>query len=286
MALIKIRGMECGYADGFHLGPVDMEIREGSFTGIIGPNGSGKSTLFKCLTGDLRLLNGKIELMDKDLSAYSLKERARKLSIVTQFCELAPISVEEYVLMGRMPFRKMFQFYHSAEDKAIADYYIRLTGIDHLRKKRITELSGGEQQMACIALALTQKPQLLLLDEATSHLDITHQIRILNLLQKLNEEAGLTIVMIIHDLNMASEYCSDLYLMKKGGLYVSGTPNEVLTYEHIEQVYKTIVLVDNNPLSGKPIIYPVSGKRLDEHRMKYEQKHNALAGQTWRNDRE
>ena len=138
------------------------------------------------------------------------------LSIVTQFCELATMTVGEYVLMGRLSYRKMFQFYYSEQDNEIADYYIKLTGIERLRGKQITELSGGEQQMASIALALTQEPEVLLLDEATSHLDITHQIRILNLLQKLNEETGLTIVMIIHDLNMASEYGSDLFLMKKG----------------------------------------------------------------------
>lgn len=280
MVQIKIQGLECGYVDGFHLGPVDMEIRKGSFTGIIGPNGSGKSTLFKCLTGDLKLQKGTIELLNKELSLYTLKERARKISIVTQFCELAPVTVEEYVLMGRMPYRKMFQFYNSVRDQEVADFYISLTGIEHLRHKRITELSGGEQQMASIALALTQEPEILLLDEATSHLDITHQIRILNLLQKLNEETGLTIVMIIHDLNMASEYCSDLFLMKKGGLYTSGIPQEVLTYENIEQVYKTVVLTDSNPLSGKPVIYPVSGKRLDEHKLKNEHKHNIVAGQT------
>lgn len=280
MVQIKIQRLECGYADGFHLGPVDMEIRKGSFTGIIGPNGSGKSTLFKCLTGDLKLQKGTIELLNKELSLYTLKERARKISIVTQFCELAPITVEEYVLMGRMPYRKMFQFYNSVRDQEVADFYIRLTGIEHLRHKRITELSGGEQQMASIALALTQEPQILLLDEATSHLDITHQIRILNLLQKLNEETGLTIVMIIHDLNMASEYCSDLFMMRKGGLYTSGIPQEVLTYENIEQVYKTVVLTDSNPLSGKPVIYPVSGKRLDEHKLKNEHKHNIVAGET------
>ncbi|MGL5786961.1 MAG: ABC transporter ATP-binding protein [Bacteroidales bacterium] len=280
MVQIKIQGLECGYADGFHLGPVDMEIRKGSFTGIIGPNGSGKSTLFKCLTGDLKLQEGTIELLNKELSLYTLKERARKISIVTQFCELAPITVEEYVLMGRMPYRKMFQFYNSVRDQEVADFYIRLTGIEHLRHKQITELSGGEQQMASIALALTQEPEILLLDEATSHLDITHQIRILNLLQKLNEETGLTIVMIIHDLNMASEYCSDLFMMRKGGLYTSGIPQEVLTYENIEQVYKTVVLTDSNPLSGKPVIYPVSGKRLDEHKLKNEHKHNIVAGET------
>lgn len=286
MAWIDIQEMECGYRDGFHLGPVNLKIQKGSFTGIIGPNGSGKSTLFKCLTGDLSLMRGRIGLLGKDQSDYTLKERARKLSIVTQFCELAPMTVEEYVLMGRMPFRKMFQFYNTVRDCEIADYYIKLTGIEHLREKRITELSGGEQQMASIALALTQEPEILLLDEATSHLDITHQIRILNLLQKLNEENGLTIVMIIHDLNMASEYCSDLHLMKRGGVYRSGTPNEVLTYEHIEEVYKTIVLVENNPISGKPVIYPVSGKRLNEHKERYEQKECAVAGQTWRNNRE
>lgn len=276
MTLIDIQEIECGYRDGFNLGPVDMKIKKGSFTGIIGPNGSGKSTLFKCLTGDLSLRKGHIDLCGKPLSSYSLKERARMLSIVTQFCELAPMTVGEYVLMGRMPYRKMFQFYYSEQDNEIADYYIKLTGIEHLREKQITELSGGEQQMASIALALTQEPEVLLLDEATSHLDITHQIRILNLLQKLNEETGLTIVMIIHDLNMASEYCSDLFLMKKGSLYRAGTPTDVLTYEHIEEVYKTIVLVGNNPLSDKPVIYPVSGKRLDEHKNQYEKQKDTL----------
>jgi iron complex transport system ATP-binding protein len=124
------------------------------------------------------------------------------------------------------------------------------------------ELSSGEQQLVAITKALTQEPDLLLLDEPTSHLDISHQIEILNLIQKLNEKLNLTVLLIIHDLNLAAEYCNNLILMNCGEIFTQGTPTEVLSYKNIEDVYKTVVVTHENPLSKKPIVLLVSEKTL------------------------
>jgi iron complex transport system ATP-binding protein len=172
------------------------------------------------------------------------------------------MTVEEYVLMGRMPYRKQFQFFETANDIAVADKYIKLTGISELRDKNMNALSGGEQQLAGIARALTQEPQLLLLDEPTSHLDITHQVQILNLIRRLSDELKLTVLMIIHDLNLAGEYCDSLVMMQKGTLRKKGTPHEVLNYMDIEAVYDTVVITRTNPVSGKPVVFLVSEKTL------------------------
>lgn len=265
MSYLNIENLSCGYRDGFQLESIGLSLTKGVFAGIIGRNGSGKSTLFRGLMGDLPLTKGSMVLDGINLSSLSLKKRAQLVAIVSQFLELSPITVEEYVLMGRTPYHKPFQFSYTNEDIEIAKKYIELTGITHLKEKLITELSGGEQQMVSIACALTQQPALLLLDEPTSHLDITYQSKIMNLLQQLNEEQGLTVVMIIHDLNVASEYCSRLFLMKKGKILHQGTPAEVLTYQNIETAYDTVVIVKNNPISGKPVIFPVSERRLNEY---------------------
>lgn len=262
--MLQIKNLNCGYSSGFTLRDINISLLKGEFTGIIGPNGSGKSTLFKSITSDLLPTSGSILLNGKDSAQMTLRERAQTVSIVSQFAELSPITVQEYVLMGRVPYRCRFQFFDTEQDIEIATHYMELTGILHLKDKPITELSGGEQQMASIASALTQNPKVLLLDEATSHLDITHQVEIMNLLQRLNEEQGLTIVMIIHDLNLASEYCNHLIMMRQGEVYYQGTPSEVLTYEHIENVYSTVVVVRTNPISNKPVVFTVSERRLKE----------------------
>ena len=145
---------------------------------------------------------------------------------------------------------------------------MELTNTLHLKDKMMNELSGGEQQMVNMASALAQKPELLLLDEPTSHLDITHQVRFMNLIQRLNEELHLSVIMILHDLSMAAEYCDYLVIMKKGSIYQKGTPDEVLTYENIESVYDTLVVVNTNPVSGKPVVFPVSERRLHEFKNK------------------
>ncbi len=262
--MLQIKNIVSGYPGSFLLDRVNIEIPSGVFAGIIGPNGSGKTTLFKTITGDLKIIGGEMFLNGIDTKQMSSKERARKMAIVTQAFSAGDVVVEDYVLMGRLPYKKLFQLTDKKEDIEKAEKYMKLTGVDRYRHKLMDQLSGGEQQMAAIARALTQEPELLLLDEPTSHLDISHQVMILNLLQKLNEEYGLTILMIIHDLNLAGEYCSKLIMLNKGKVHISGTPDEVLNYKDIEEVYETVVITQKNPLSGKPAIFLVSGKTMNK----------------------
>lgn len=263
--IISIENLRCGYKSGFHIFDINFSLPKGLFTGIIGPNGSGKTTLFRGISGDIPLKKGKILFDGKDMSKLSLREKAQKLSIVTQFRETTNLTVEEYVLMGRMPYRKQFQFFDTKEDIEIANHYMNLTNIYRLRTKHMSELSGGEQQMVSIASALSQKPKLLLLDEPTSHLDITHQMQFMNLIQKLNEELGLSVIMIVHDLSLAAEYCDYMLMMKEGEIVNQGEPYSVLTYDQIEDVYNTVVIVKTNPISGKPVVFPVSERMLNKY---------------------
>lgn len=256
-----IQNFSCGYPS-FRLSGISFSLEKGTFAGIIGPNGSGKTTLFRGITGILSAFQGEIELKGEPLRSLSLRERAQQIAIVTQTTDADRITVEDYVLMGRLPYYKRFQFFESRKDLAIVHRYMKLTEIFRYKNKLMTELSGGEQQRAAIARALVQEPELLLLDEPTSHLDITHQVRILNLLQQLNSEMGLTVLMVIHDLNLASEYCDQLILINQGEIFIQGKPAEVITWETIEQVYQTPVITRINPYSGKPVIFLVSEKMM------------------------
>lgn len=257
----QVKQFSCGYPS-FHLSDISFSLLRGSFSGIIGPNGSGKTTLFRGITGTLKTLSGEVFLQGKSIRKMSLQKRAQNIAIVTQTVDAGQIRVEDYVLMGRMPYQSRFQFFETRHDLELARKYMELTGILKHKDKLMTELSGGEQQRAAIARALTQEPELLLLDEPTSHLDITHQVRILNLLQRLNAEMGLTVLMVIHDLNLASEYCDQLILFQQGKIYLEGEPEKVLTFDTIEEVYNTPVITRTNPYSNKPVIFLVSEKMM------------------------
>lgn len=265
---LEIQNIECGYPKSFHIKEISFTLHRGKFAGIIGPNGSGKTTLFRGITGELSLDSGSIELAGKDLHTMHVKEKAKRIAVVTQFTESIDITVEDYVLMGRIPYRNRFQFFESEEDFEIAEKYMHLTDVYHLRNKLMSQLSGGEQQLAGIARAFTQEPDLLLLDEPTSHLDISHQVQILNLIHSLSNDLGLTVLMIIHDLNLAGEYCDFLILLNEGRLHKKGTPEEVLIYTTIEEVYKTVVITQTNPLSKKPAVFLVSNKILKNNQQK------------------
>ncbi len=262
MSFLKVENIKAGYQSGFFLNNISVAIKEASFSGIIGPNGSGKTTFFKAITREIPLLQGKIVLQGEDITNISAKQIARKIAVVSQHLDVADISVEEYVIMGRLPYRKSFQFFDSKEDIKIAEEFMTMVGVHKYKDKQISELSGGEQQLAALARALTQKPKILLLDEPTSHLDIAHQIKILNLLQNLNTKYNLSILMIIHDLNLAAEYCDNVIMFKFGNIYASGSPNAVINYQNIESVFETPVITLENPLSKKPAVFPLSQKIL------------------------
>lgn len=259
---LKTENLVSGYSGSFMLQKINTSIKRGDFTGIVGPNGSGKTTLFKTITGDIPIRGGQIIFDGQSISQMSAKQKAQKMAIVTQHTEHVDMSVEDYVLLGRLPYKKSFQFFETKEDYNIAHKFMELTGIIQYKDKLMAELSGGEQQLAAVARALTQEPELLLLDEPTAYLDISHQVQILNLIQHLNEELKLTVLIVIHDLNLASEYCNYLIMMDQGSIFIEGTPNEVLNFQNIETVYKTVVITLQNPLSKKPTVILVSDKML------------------------
>ncbi len=258
-ALLTINNLCGGYGKEFIIKDISFGIKRGDFLGIIGPNGSGKSTLLRLMSRVLTPEKGKIALEEKDINSMDLKEFCRKVAFVPQDTLINfSFSVEEIVLMGRIPHLKRLQF-ETKTDFLIAQNALSLTDTLYLKEKDIDELSAGERQRVIIAKALTQEPILLLLDEPTSHLDIGHQIQILDLLRKLNREENLTIVMVLHDLNLASEYCNRIILLNEGRIFKEGLPEEVLTYQNIETVYKTMVVVNKNPASLKPYVILVSG---------------------------
>ncbi len=264
--MIQAENVSSGYGRDTVLTGMDFLVREGEIASIIGPNGSGKTTLLRSLSGILPIKKGRIVLDGRDLKDLSQKELARLVAVVGQHQEVPALTVAEYVLLGRMVHYRPFQFLESRHDLEIANHYMELTGILENRHLLLNELSGGQQQLAAIARALVQEPSILLLDEPTSHLDIAHQVGILDLILDLNTSLNLTVLMVLHDLNLAAEYSNRLLLLKRGNLYSQGTPEKTLTRQAIEEVYQAGVTVLENPLSGRPYVIPVTRRTAGKGR--------------------
>ncbi|MCX5886557.1 MAG: ABC transporter ATP-binding protein [Proteobacteria bacterium] len=256
--MLSIEGLVCGYDSKFLLQDINLEVKRGECIGIIGPNGSGKTTLVRAITRLLKPKKGRVVFEGEDIWKISPKELSRRIAVVTQNPPTNYMSVEEFVLLSRIPHYKKFQFMESGQDVELSRRCMVLTDTLKLKDECIGKISGGERQLVSITRALSQQPQLLILDEPTTHLDITHQVRILDLIRRLNREFGVTVIMVLHDLNLAGEYCDRLILLNQGKVYMIGRPQEVLTYQNIEEVYKTIVIVNENPISHKPYIVLVS----------------------------
>ena len=265
MDLLKIDGLICGYDNARVLKGITFTVKRGDFLGIVGPNGAGKTTLFRAITRTLKPWKGRILYCGEELSQISPRDLAKKVAVLPQILEVPfSFSVEDFVLMGRFPYLRRLERV-SKSDLEIVKTAMVLTDVLELGERKFFELSGGERQRAILAQALAQEPELLLLDEPTSHLDIGHQVEILDLVRKLNREKKVTVIMVVHDLNLASEYCDRLILLKEGSIFKTGTPGEVLTYEIIEKVYNTLVIVHKNPLSSKPhvLLVPAEERNLD-----------------------
>jgi len=259
--MLKLSNLSSGYFGNDVIKNISFEINDGEFVGIIGPNGSGKTTLFRTITKIILEYHGEILYNNKEVWNWRVRELAREIAVVPQFLLLAfHFNVYDFIALGRSPYLGRFESL-SIRDKEIIGRSMQITECLHLGERLVTELSGGELQRVFLAQALTQEPKLLLLDEPTSHLDIGHQVDILHLLKKLNKEQGLTILIILHDLNLASDYSERLILLDEGKIYKMGSPVEVLTYQNIEAVYKTVVVVKENPITKKPyvIVVPKEG---------------------------
>ena len=246
-----------GYGNAEILKSISFNIEKGDFTGIIGPNGSGKTTLLRTATRIIKPFKGEIFLEERNLADMPLKELATITAVVPQDTVfMFPFRVIDVVLMGRIPYINRFGF-ESKKDLRISLEALEFVDGLHLKDRFIDELSGGERQRVIIAKAIAQQPRILFLDEPTIHLDIGHQVQIFELLRKMNRDSGLTIVAILHDLNLASEYCDKLIMLDEGMVKIQGNPNEVLNYRTIEEVYKTMVIVKENPITFRPHIFLV-----------------------------
>ncbi len=232
---ISARDVRFAYSEREVLKGVTLEVGPNKIVCIAGPNGSGKSTLIKCLEGLLLPSSGSVFLDEIDLASIGPREIARRIGYVPQSTtQLFSMSVFDTVLMGRKPH---YRFRCSDRDIDIVADVLQLMDLGGLAMDEFNQLSGGQQQRVLIARALAQQPELLLLDEPTSALDIAHQLEVMDILGELVQSTSLGVIMVVHDLNLASRYADRIVLLKDGSIFASGAPHETLTAENIASVY-------------------------------------------------
>lgn len=250
--LLSLKNVGFRYEQAWALRNLDLGLEAGEILGILGPNGSGKSTLLKTMDGLAKPQEGKILLNGIPLSGLRRSDIAREMAMVGQETYFQfPFSALEVVLMGRFPRLNRLQF-EREEDMEVAQRALKATHTEGLARRSICELSGGEKQRILIARALTQEPRIILLDEPTSFLDLKYKGEIYKLITQLNRDEGLSVVVVSHDLDLVSQYCHRVIMLKSGRSFVVGAPEKVITAENIEKVYECPVVVDPHPVTGKP----------------------------------
>jgi iron complex transport system ATP-binding protein len=259
---IFTRDLSFSYGSSPVLKQLSFSIRKGDFFIIIGPNGSGKTTLMKILSGILHAQKGRMEILGRPFGDYTRKALAKTVALVPQMAAMDfPFTVTELVLMGRSPHLGVLGL-EQERDIEIARQAMSFTEVEHLASRKLDELSGGERQRVSIARAICQEPQIILLDEPTASLDLAHQVRVMDLMERLKEEKAVTVVMVSHDVNLAAMYGDDLLLLKDGEIVSIGSPNEVLTYQTLEKTYGCTLLVDKSPVGEFPRVTSVPGKLI------------------------
>lgn len=249
-----------GYSETTVLKKVGLAVSSGEFFIIAGPNGSGKTTLLKILAGIFRPQAGEVSVMGTPLAVYGKKALARVVAYVPQAVDDSiPFTVLQTALMGRTPHLGLLGL-ESGPDYEIALDALAITGSDHLAHRRIGQLSGGERQRVHIARAVCQEPEILLLDEPTASLDPAHQIRIMDLMDRLRASRGMTVIMVSHDLNIAAMYADRILMLKEGEAVHCGTPGEVLVPDILEKTYGCRMMVDENPAGSFPRVLPLPEK--------------------------
>jgi iron complex transport system ATP-binding protein len=255
-SMLKINNLSVFYGARQILHEIQLEVHSGEIVALLGPNGAGKSTLIRSISGVIPIRGGNIFVDQKNVTSLSTMERARHISVVPQAISMPPaFTVWETVLLGRTPYLN-FLGQTSAKDEATARQALEQVDVLHLIDKRMDEISGGEQQRVLLARTLAQDTPILLMDEPTTHLDISHQIDLLKLITKQAREKSLTVLIALHDLNLASMFADRIAIVQNGLLCVAGTPQETLTSEIINSVYHVPVHVVSHPQTGAPFIIP------------------------------
>ncbi|MEU7731801.1 ABC transporter ATP-binding protein [Streptomyces griseus] len=254
---LTAEGLTLGYGDRTVVDSLDLAVPPGRITVIVGANACGKSTLLRSMSRLLAPRAGRVVLDGKEVHRLPAKELARTLGLLPQ-SPVAPegITVFDLVGRGRHPHQGIFSRWNEQDDAAVAAA-LEATHTEPLADRAVDELSGGQRQRVWIAMALAQQTDLLLLDEPTTFLDASHQIEVLDLLTDLNRSRGTTIVMVLHDLNLAARYADHLIALADGGLHASGTPFEVLTEETVRAVFDLDSRIIEDPVSGRPLMLPI-----------------------------
>ncbi|MEF9918761.1 MAG: ABC transporter ATP-binding protein [Eubacterium sp.] len=255
--ILKFESVCTGYPGKPIIKGFSADIYKGDFVGLIGSNGTGKSTLLKCLSGLIPITGGKIMIEGKDNKALKQKERAKLIAVVPQSFNIDyDFAVEDIVLMGRNPYLS-YRDKESNKDYEIVERAMNMTKTLQFKGRLFNELSGGEKQRVVIARAIAQEPDIILLDEPTSALDVHHQIQIMELIKQLNEEDNMTVVAVLHDLNLAARFCKRLIMIQGGCAVADGLPEEIIVKENLRKLYKMKMFIRNNRIFEKPEVIPI-----------------------------
>jgi iron complex transport system ATP-binding protein len=257
---LRAEGVRLAYGENVVVDGLDIDVLHGTVTAVIGPNGCGKSTLLRALGRLLKPTGGQVLLDGRRIDRMPTREVATVLGILPQ-APTAPegLTVGDLVARGRHPHQAWYRQWSADDEEAVA-LALRWTGIGDLAERPVDELSGGQRQRAWISMALAQGTDLLLLDEPTTFLDLAHQVEVLDLVERLHAEAGRTVVMVLHDLNLAARYAQRLVAMHQGRIVIAGAPAEVLTEEMLRDVFDLDARVITDPVAGTPLVVPI-GRR-------------------------
>ena len=263
-ARIEAEGLGFSYLGEHALEDVSLGVEPGEVVGLLGPNGSGKSTLLRILSGVLPGYEGSARVDGDEVRSARRRDLASKLAVVPQETTFGfPFTVLQIVLMGRHPHLAGLAF-ETRQDVDMARGALARCGAAHLEHRTIQDLSSGERQRVVFARALAQEPRALLLDEPASFLDIRHQTELYDLVRDLAAKDGTAVLTVLHDLNLAAEYCDRIYLLRQGRVAAAGRTSEVFTYANLTTVFETEVYVDTNHLTGQLLVVPLSGRARRE----------------------
>lgn len=259
---LHVKDVSVGYGERTVLDTLNVDIKRGAITSIVGPNGCGKSTLLRTMSRLLNPTKGEIVLDGKSIHDIPTRKLATQLGLLPQ-TPIAPdgIVVADLVGRGRTPHQGILGRW-SQQDYDIVAEALETTGISDLAERSIDELSGGQRQRVWIAMALAQRTDTLLLDEPTTYLDVKHQLDVLDLLTELNRDRGTTIVMVLHDLNLAARYSDELVAVSGGKVFAHGHPREVITKENVKSVFGIDSVIITDPVSDQPAVMPIGRHHL------------------------
>ncbi|AII03857.1 ABC transporter ATP-binding protein [Rhodococcus opacus] len=259
---LSAENLSLGYGDRVIVDNLDLEVRTGVITTVIGPNGCGKSTLLRALGRLLKPRSGSVLLDGKAIGSMRTKDVARTLGMLPQ-APLAPegLTVADLVARGRHPHQSWLRQWSSDDEGEVAEA-LALTGVSDLADRPVDQLSGGQRQRAWISMALAQGTDILLLDEPTTYLDLAHSIEVLDLVDRMHEELGRTVVMVLHDLNLAIRYSDQLIVMRDGAIVAAGAPKDIISAELLLEVFGLEAAVIGDPVSDRPLVVPIGTRHV------------------------